>query len=71
MKLTKKLEAEILKLYHRYWDAYLMGKMWTMSSIMDKNIQVIRSGQGEVFKNKKETVKFYRARANQITGKEI
>ena len=69
MKLPKKLETEILALYHKYWDAYLSGKIRTMSSLMDENIRVIGSGQGEVFKNKKETVKYYKATADQVAGK--
>ena len=56
MKLTKKLETEILNLYHKYWDAYLNGNMRVMSSLMDENIQMIGSGMGEVFRNKKDTV---------------
>ena len=40
-----------------------------MSSFMDENIRVIGSGQGEVFKNKKETVKYYKATADQVAGK--
>ncbi len=69
MKLTKKLETEILNLYHKYWDAYLNGNMRVMSSLMDENIQMIGSGMGEVFRNKKETVKYYKATADQVSGK--
>ncbi len=69
MKLTKKLEAEILELYYKYWDAYLNGKMKTMSSLMDKNCQLIGSGMGEVFKNKKDAVKYYTITADQVAGK--
>ncbi|MBT8380112.1 MAG: nuclear transport factor 2 family protein, partial [Ignavibacteria bacterium] len=69
MKLTKKLEAEILEMYNKYWDAYLNGKMNIMSSLMDENCQVIGSGQGEVFKNKKDSVKYYTTTADQVAGK--
>jgi signal transduction histidine kinase/ketosteroid isomerase-like protein len=54
MKLTSKLEAEILKVYHAYWDAYLKGDMKTFASFLD---------------DKKETVRFYKATADQMTGK--
>lgn len=30
MKLTKKQEAEILKVYHIYWDSYLKGDVEIM-----------------------------------------
>src|SRR6186997_1630556 len=69
MKLTKKLEAEILKAYYEIWDAYLRGDMRTFASILDENCYIIGSAAGEVFKNKKEAVKYYKSTAEQITGK--
>src|SRR6478609_9336834 len=69
MKLTKKLEAEILKVYNTVWDAYLRGDMRTFASILDENCYIIGSAAGEVFKNKKAAVKYYKSTAEQITGK--
>ena len=69
MRIIKKQEEEILKVYHAYWDAYLKGDMRVMSSLMDENCQVIGSGQGEFFNNKKEMVKYYKTTADQIAGK--
>jgi len=69
MKLTKKLEAEILKRYHAYWDAYLSGDMKTFASYLDTNISVYGTAIGEVFKTKSEAIKFYKATAQQMTGK--
>ncbi len=69
MKLTKKLEAEILKIYHAYWDAYLRGDMKTFASLLDDNIKIFGSAVSEVFNNKAETVRFYEATADQLTGK--
>ncbi|HET6767275.1 MAG TPA: nuclear transport factor 2 family protein, partial [Chitinophagaceae bacterium] len=69
MKLTKKLEAEVLKAYHTIWDAYLRGDMRTFVSILDENCYIIGSAAAEVFSNKKEAVKYYKATAKQITGK--
>jgi signal transduction histidine kinase/ketosteroid isomerase-like protein len=69
MKLTKKLEAEILKVYHAYWDAYLNGDMKVLASMLDDNIKVFGSAVSEVFNNKAETVRFYKATADQLTGK--
>ncbi len=69
MKLTKQLEAEILKVYHAYWDAYLKGDMKTFASMLDDNITVYGTAISEVFTNKKETVRFYKATADQMTGK--
>ena len=69
MKLTSKLEAEILKVYHAYWDAYLKGDMKTFASFLDDNISVVGTAVSEVFADKKETVRFYKATADQMTGK--
>src|SRR6187401_1603858 len=69
MKLTKKLEAEILKAYTEIWDAYLKGDMRTFASMLDENCYIIGSASGEVFSNKKAAVKYYKSTAEQITGK--
>ncbi|TMI92525.1 MAG: DUF4440 domain-containing protein [Bacteroidetes bacterium] len=69
MKLTKKVEAEILKAYHEVWDAYLRGDMQTFASFLDENCYIIGSAAGEVFSNKRAAVKYYKATAEQITGK--
>ena len=69
MKLTKKLEAEILKAYNTIWDAYLKGDMKTFASMLDENCYIIGSAAGEVFSNKKSAVKYYKSTAEQITGK--
>ena len=69
MKLTKKLETEILKVYYAYWDAYLKGDMKTFASFLDDNVTVYGTAAGEVFTNKKEAVKFYTMTADQMTGK--
>src|SRR6188474_3032882 len=69
MKLTKKLEAEILKVYNTIWDAYLKGDMKTFASILDENCYIIGSAAAEVFNNKKSAVKYYKSTSEQITGK--
>ncbi|MEI2823081.1 MAG: nuclear transport factor 2 family protein [Chitinophagaceae bacterium] len=69
MKLTKNLKTEILKAYHEYWNAYLKGDMQTMSYWMHENIQMVGSGRGEFFKNKKETIGYYKSTVGQVAGK--
>src|SRR5574339_1273405 len=69
MKLTKKLEAEVLKFYKTYWDAYLSGDMKTFASMLDDELTVFGTAVSEVFNNKKEAVKFYHATADQLVGK--
>ncbi|MEP7377894.1 MAG: ATP-binding protein [Chitinophagaceae bacterium] len=69
MKLTKKLQAEIGKVYNAYWEAYLKGDIKTMASCLDDNYKVIGSGEGEVFFNKKEAIKYFKATATEVAGK--
>ncbi|HEU4858914.1 MAG TPA: nuclear transport factor 2 family protein, partial [Chitinophagaceae bacterium] len=69
MKLTKKLEAEVLKVYKAYWDAYLNGDMKTFAAMLDDDITVFGTAVSEVFNNKKETLRFYKATADQLVGK--
>ena len=69
MKLTKKLEKEVLDVYYAYWDSYLKGDMKTMFSFIDDDFNVIGSTLSEVFINKKEVMKYYKATADQIAGK--
>lgn len=68
-RLTKKLEAEILKAYYTYWDAYLKGDMKTFASFLDDSIITYGTAGGEIFNSKKEAIKFYKATADQMTGK--
>jgi signal transduction histidine kinase len=69
MKLTKKLETEILKVYNTYWDAYFKGDMKVFASMFDENCIIIGSSENEVFYNKKTALKFYKATAGQVVGK--
>ena len=69
MKLTKKLEAEIVNAYNAIWDAYLKGDMRVFASMLDENCHIIGSAAGEVFSSKKSAVKYYKSTAEQITGK--
>ncbi|HEX7847218.1 MAG TPA: nuclear transport factor 2 family protein, partial [Chitinophagaceae bacterium] len=69
MKLTTKLRTAILKAYQTYWEAYLKGDMKTFASLLDDNVSVFGTAVSEVFKNKKEAVRFYKTTADQMTGK--
>lgn len=69
MKLTKKLESEILKVYNGYWDSYFKGDMRAFASLLHENVQLIGTSENEVFSNKRSAIKFYKATAGQVTGK--
>ena len=69
MKLNKKLEADILKVYNTYWDSYFKGDMRAFASLLHENVQLIGSSENEVFSNKRSAMKFYKATAGQVAGK--
>jgi len=69
MKIPRKPEKEVRAVYEAYWDSYFNGDMKTMASFIDDDFKVIGSTDGEVFFNKKETMKFYEDTTDQITGK--
>lgn len=69
MKLNKTLVAAVLKAYHEYWDAYLKGDMQTMSYWLHDKVQMIGSGRGEFFDNKKKTIQYYKSTAKQVACK--
>jgi|GEM_PF-1307860 len=69
MKLTKKLKAEILKVYNAYWDSFFSGDLRAFASMLDASVQIIGSSENEIFRNKASAVKFYKATAGQVAGK--
>jgi ketosteroid isomerase-like protein len=69
MKLTKKLEAEILKVYHAYWDAYLTGDVQRLSSAVADEVGMIGTVESEVFYTKADVMRFYKQTSQQLAGK--
>ena len=69
MKLTKKLEPEILKEYNAYWDNYLKGDVESMANLLDDDYTQIGSAETEVFSNKKAAVQFLYDTIDQVAGK--
>ena len=49
MKLTKKIEAEVLKVYNGCWDSYLKGDIKTHGSYLSSNFKIIGTTDGEEF----------------------
>lgn len=68
MKLTKKLETEILKLYNACWDAYLKGDLKTHASFLSADFKMIGSSDGETFNNKQEWIAYCRKTKKQFAG---
>ena len=69
MKLTKKLEAEILKTYNTYWDNYLKGDVEAMHPLLADEYTQVGSAEGEVFSNKKDAVQFLYDTIDQVAKK--
>ncbi len=69
MKLTKKIETEVLKVYNAYWDNYLRGDVDAMIPLLSAKYTQVGSAETEVFYNKKEAVKFLYETIDQVAGK--
>ncbi len=69
MKLTKKLEKEIMQVYNTYWDSYLKGDVESMHPLLDDAYTQVGSAEGEVFSNKKDAVQFLYDTIDQVAGK--
>jgi len=69
MKLTKKLEKEVIKTYEAYFDNYIKGNVEAITSILDDDYNQIGSAESEVFFNKKDAVKFLYDTIDQVAGK--
>ncbi|MGI9531651.1 nuclear transport factor 2 family protein, partial [Lutimonas sp.] len=69
MKLSKKEEKELFKVYNTWWDSYLNGDVATYNSFLDDDFRFVGSTDGEEFLNKRETTSFLEATADQLAGK--
>jgi signal transduction histidine kinase/ketosteroid isomerase-like protein len=68
MQMTKKLEAEILKIYNAYWDNYLKGDVEAMQPLLADEYTQVGSAESEVFSNKKDAVQFLYDTIEQVAG---
>jgi hypothetical protein len=68
MKLTKKLEAEILQAYNECWKAYLEGDLRTHASFLSDQFKFIGTSEGEQFKNKKDWISYCKKTIKQFAG---
>ena len=69
MKLTKKIETEISKVYDTWLHAYLNGDVATYDKYLDKDYHFIGSTDNEEFLSKKDTTSFFEKTADQLAGK--
>jgi hypothetical protein len=68
MKLTKKLEAEIMNVYEAFWGGLLNVDIDIYAATLDTAYRLIGTTDGEVFFNKKEAIKFLKDTADQVAG---
>ena len=69
MKLTKKEEKALLKVYNTWWESYLNGDVETYDSYLTEDFRFVGSTGGEEFLNKGDTTAFFKATADQLAGK--
>ncbi len=69
MKLTMKLNTEILKVYNTYWDRYLKGDVKGIASLLAGSYTQVGSAETEVFSTKKGAMRFLHDTINQVAGK--
>ena len=58
MKITKKIEAEIIHLMDEYWGSYLKGDLQTWASFLPDDYRNIGTTKAEIWNSKKEIVDF-------------
>jgi len=68
MKLTKKLEAEMMDVYEAFWGGLLNVDIEIYAATLDTEYRLIGTTDGEVFFNKKEAIKFLKDTADQVAG---
>mgnify|MGYP003113356816 CR=1 FL=1 len=69
MKLTKKQESDVWKVYNTWLESYLHGDVATYAIYLDKNYRFIGSTNNEEFLSKKDTPNFFKQTADQLAGK--
>ena len=69
MKLTKKTNVAILKVYDTWLHSYLNGDVKTYDKYLDDEYHFIGSTDNEEFLNRKDTTNFFEATADQLAGK--
>ena len=68
MKLTKKIEQEVLKVYNTGWDAYMKGDLTTHSTCLSSKFKIIGTTEGENFNNKQAWLAFCKKTIHQVVG---
>jgi signal transduction histidine kinase len=68
MKLTKKIQAEIMDVYEAFWGSLFYADIDIYAQVLDDNYRLIGTTGEEIFFSKKEAVSFLKATADQLAG---
>jgi signal transduction histidine kinase len=68
MKLTKKVEQEVLKVYNTGWDAYMRGDLKTHGACLSSKFKIIGTTEAEHFNSKKAWLAFCKKTMHQVVG---
>lgn len=68
MKITKKLEVELIQLIETYWDSYAKGDLQTWASFLPDNYRNIGTTQEEIWNSKEEIVNYTKTVIDQMVG---
>ena len=69
MTLTQKIKTDVLEVYETWLESYLSGDVETYDSYLDNAYHFIGSTNNEEFLSRKEATEFFRATADQLSGK--
>jgi len=68
MKLTKKIEQEVLKVYNTGWEAYMRGDLKAHAACLSRDFKIIGTTEGEQFNSKKAWLAFCKKTIHQVVG---
>ncbi len=68
MKITKKIEVEILQVMEDYWSSYLNGDLQNWASYLPDDYRNIGTTKAEIWNSKKEIVDFTEKVLDQTVG---
>lgn len=69
MKVAKKIEHEVFKVYDTWLHSYLHGDVEIYDSFLDDDYHFIGSAMNEEFLNRRDTTQFFADTGDQFAGK--
>ena len=69
MKLSKEDHEALILIYEKWWHSYLNGDVKTYDSFLDDDYHFVGSTNNEEFLSRKDSTAFFKATADQLSGK--